>query len=147
MLEFALSAARADPKRLVTFRSAKKWKGARDLLRTGSEVPVYFAVVDEGPTVRFVARLREVLPAPEKKPEAAKRLLLAAPPHTADEELWDGRVRALYAISGCRRVEPFPMSRLLKLETGEPLAENYKYSYAIVHALSLDVGTVEEPSS
>lgn len=132
MLEYAVSAAGEDPKKLVTFRSARMWKGARELLRSGSEVLVYFTVIDDGPVVRFVARLREVLPAPDTKLAAAERLLRSAPPHTIDEELWKGRVKALYAISGCRRVEPFPMSRLIKLENGEPLAENYKYSYAMV---------------
>lgn len=141
MLEYAVSAAGEDPKKLVTFRSAKKWKGARDLLKTGSEVLVYFAVVDHGPMVRFVARLREVLPAPDTKRAAAERLLLSAPPHTIGEDLWGGRVKALYAISGCRRVKPFPMTRLLKLENGEPLAENYKYSYVKVRVTpSLDDG-------
>lgn len=82
MLDFALSAAGEDPKRLVTFRSAKMWKGARELLRSGSEVLVYFTVIDDGPMVRFVARLREVLPAPDTKFAAAERLLLSAPPHT-----------------------------------------------------------------
>lgn len=134
MLEYAVSAAGEDPKRLVTFRSAKMSKGARELLKSGSEVLVYFAVIDDSPMVRFVARLREVLPAPDTKLAAAKRLLRSAPPHTLDEELWDGHVKALYAISGCRRVEPFPMTRLIKLENGEPLAENYKYSYAMVRA-------------
>lgn len=49
--------------------------------------------------------------------------------------MWEGKVATLYAISGCFRLsKPFPISQLRKLSDGKPIAENYRYAYAVVRA-------------
>lgn len=54
------------------------------------------------------------------------------------EGLWEttrtkGRVRTLYAITDCKRLNrPFPIARLVKISDGAPLSSGYRYSYSVV---------------
>jgi hypothetical protein len=134
-LKYAVEQGELDPRRLVTFRSSAKWATAERLLHDSNELPIYFAVVDQGSEVQFKAWLREIVLQPGAGDPASERLLQAAPPDTEGERLWSGKVETLYAISGCYRLEkPFPISVLRKLTNNEPIAEDFKYSYALVRA-------------
>lgn len=128
-LENAAEIGRLNPSRLVTFRSRDRWRTALDLVIDHGEVPIYFAVKDEGASIRFKARLRRIVLEPRSKDPETKRLLKwgVAP---AKELLWGGNVKTLYAISGCYELpHSFPMTHLKKWNGGEPIAANYKYSY------------------
>lgn len=132
-LEEAVDAATVDPRGLVTFRSRQEWKTAGKLLEENGEIPIYFAVIDEGPQIQFTASLRQVLLHPQSSDEQAQHLLLRATESTRKEGLWEKEVATLYAVSGCDRLaDAFPISRLSKLSNGEPVAETYRYSYSLV---------------
>jgi len=134
-LKHAIGQSELDPRRLVTFRSSVAWTSAEKLLHSSGELPIYFAVVDEGQQIQFKAWVREIVLEPRKGDPASERLLKAAPPDTEAEGLWDGKVKTLYTISGCHKLEePFAISTLLKLKDGEPVSEDFKYSYALVRA-------------
>lgn len=142
-LEEACEVARADSERVVTFRSAQAWASAKKLLeaRGAGDLPVYFAVVGEGPEVRYKARLREVLLRPASNQPDSKRLLNFVPKKTRDEGIWKEASGSLYAVSGCYELpRPFPISDL-HLQTGAALSIDFKYSYALVH----ERDTEEEP--
>jgi hypothetical protein len=143
-LDGAADIARRYPSQLVTLRSKARWRTALNLLENADPIPIYFAVVDEGPTIRFKAWLRRVLLEPKLgDPESERLLKFGVAP--ANEGLWDGGVETLYVISGCYELEnPFPMMRLKKLNGGEPIAENYGYSYVAVIA-DEDLTTVLSP--
>jgi hypothetical protein len=154
-LETAADIARRYPSQLVTLRSKTRWRTASNLLKSSGQIPIYFAVVDEGPMIQFRAWLREVRLQPQQGDSETETLLnLGVAP--ADERLWDGRVETLYVISGCYELEkPFPMMQLKKLNGGEPIDENYGYSYIPVIAYEADLtiissvvaSDVSEPSA
>src|SRR5437867_5374402 len=77
-LESAAEIGGLRPMQLVTFRSGDRWRTALDFLIDQREVPIYFAVTDEGPTIRFKAWLRRVLLQPRTNDPETKRLLKLA---------------------------------------------------------------------
>jgi len=132
-LEHAAQVANGNPQQIVTFRSSSVWRSAIGLLEQGIDVQIYFAVVDEGPIIRFKAWLRRVILHPDRRDIEVKRLLRLAPPKTKTEGLWKGKVLTLFAISDCYKLpRPFPMSRLKKVRDGQFIAEDYGYSYSLV---------------
>jgi hypothetical protein len=122
----------------VTFRGEKRWVTAAHALKRAESIPIYFAVVDGPPQVRYTATLREVLVDPRRAASDTKRLLAHSLAATAKEGLWEtakrrGPVRTLYLISDCIRLNrPFPIARLMKARDGTPLSAGYRYSYALV---------------
>jgi hypothetical protein len=132
-LQYAADVGRVDPRRLVTFRSSRRWVSAARLLERAKALPVYFATVNGKPRVVFEGTLRRVLVDPADHPREAKRLLQLVPPETEEEGLWDGSVGTLYAISACHSVKPFSISGLTKRD-GKPIDEGFNYSYAVVES-------------
>lgn len=137
-LSWAAELAVTKPEGLVTFRSSKEWVGAEKLLSKApnGKLAIYFAVVDQGPEVKYKGWVREILLKPNSGTGIAKRLLESVPPGTESEGIWQEDGGTLYTISGCGLVEqPFPISDLIKLNGGTPLSLDFGYSYSLVHAL------------
>ena len=132
-----LVAARAS-RRPVTFRGEKRWVTAERTLKRAESIPIYFAVVDGPPQVRYTAKLREALVDHRSGARDTERLLAQSLPATAKEGLWEtakrrGRVRTLYVITDCKRLtRPFSITRLVKAHDGSSLSSGYRYSYALV---------------
>ena len=119
--------------REITFRGRTAWKSAAAAVAGKGPRPLYYAVVDEGPLVRYEALLCQV--AVDPGPALMRELLELCLESTQDEGMWDGTVSTLYTISGCHKLaEPFPFTALTKLSDGCHLAGNFGYSYAIVLA-------------
>ena len=135
--KYLTAATRASRKR-VTFRAEKRWVTAARALTRNDSIPIYFAVVDGPPQVRYTAKLREVLVDPRGGAKDTRRLLAHSLPATAKEGLWEtskrkGPVRTLYLISDCKRLSrPFPITRLTKTSSRTSLSAGYRYSYALV---------------
>ncbi len=133
-LDDAVDTAYLDPRTLVTFRSGQEWKSAQMLLEKQGDLPIYFAVVGGDPKVLYKAWLRRVLLHPNLTDVHTQRLLKLVPGRTVDEGLWEGKVKTLYAISGCQRIDEssIPITSLVKLSNGEPISADFKYSYSLV---------------
>jgi hypothetical protein len=134
-LKGAAEIAATDAAQLVTFRSSRKWAGASRLLEElgRGTLPVVFAVVDQGPEVRFRALLQEVKLSPAPGDPRTEELLRLRPPTTREEDPWSDNTKTLYAISGCHELQsPLPYSALLKQSDGRPLSDDFGYSYALV---------------
>ena len=144
-LKVASEIAACDAAQLVTFRSSRKWAGASLLLDThgNGTLPVLFAVVDHGPEVRFRALLQEVKLSPSAGDPRTEQLLRLRPPNTRNEDPWENNTKTLYAISGCHELQrPLPYSELLKQSDGQPLDDNFRYSYALINCAEPGDGAV-----
>lgn len=132
-IDYAVDVAKLDPRSLVTFRSQQPWKSAEMLLKQLGDLPIYFGVNGGGPEILYKACLRQILIHPEPNDERTNLFLKVVPPSTVNEGLWEGKVKTLYAISGCHELESsFPITGLKKLSNGMPISENFKYSYSLV---------------
>jgi hypothetical protein len=137
-LAWAAKIAVTDSERLVTFRSSKGWVKARELLEhsVDNRLAIYFAVIDQGPEVKYKAWLRGILLKPNSGDEQIQRLLRFVPPPTKEEGVWHEDKGSFYVISGCYQLEqPFPISELKKLDGGTALSVDYGYSYSIVYEI------------
>ncbi len=135
-LKGAADIASTDAAQLVTFRSSKIWVGANRLLeRLGrGTVPVLFAVVGDGPVVRYRALLQELKLSPTPGDPRTEDLLRLRPPSTREEDPWRYNTKTLYVISGCRELKsPVPYGALLKQSDEQPLRADFGYSYALVN--------------
>lgn len=147
-MEEAFEISRHDPSRLVTFRARTEWASALSALDGGRPVIAYIAVVDQGPSIRYIARLGRVILKPRiGQPETDHLLDLCAPSASKEKEgLWnDGSksVQTLYAISHVgEAAEPFPMTALHKVSDDQPISPDYGYSYTVVHARLQDTHVV-----
>ena len=124
--------------RLVTFRAARSWSSAKLALDTlGPPLRLYLSCNGGGPQVEYVADLVHVQLDPADGDAYTEKLLGLQLPETEGEGLWEEygrRVRTLYVLRGCRRLEtPFSITALVKLADGKPIAEDYRYSYSLVH--------------
>lgn len=136
-IDHAVEVAKLDPRSLITFRSQQPWKRAAILLKQHGDLPIYFGVVGGGPEVLYKACLRQILLHPESNDERTNLFLKVVPPSTVNEGLWEGKVKTLYAISGCHQLESsFPMTNLIKINDGMPISANFKYSYSLVSRAS-----------
>lgn len=134
-LKGAAEIAATDAAQLVTFRSSKNWAGASRLLdRLGrGTIPVLFAVVDQGPAVRYRALLQELKLSPTPGDPRTEGLLRLRPPSTREENPWVDKTKTLYAISGCHELQtPVSYGALVKQSDGQPLSADFGYSYALV---------------
>lgn len=132
-MDYAVQVGKLDPRSQVTFRSQQPWSGAEKLLKMHDDLPIYFGVVGGAQEVLYKAFLRQVLLNPIPGDEKTNQFLQVVPPSTVNEGLWDGKVKTLYTISGCHLLESsFPITSLIKLSDGEPIAPNFKYSYSLV---------------
>lgn len=130
-------AAALPAEQLATFRSQTRWVSAAKAVAEEGSIPIYFASGD-GSEVRYQADLVAV----RIDPEPGDELLQHSVASTEGEELWDNKVRTLYAIKGCRPVEPpFPMTRLIKVSDGLPIDPNFRRSYVNVFEVEKDTGT------
>jgi len=133
----AARSARA-PGTRVTFRAEKKWVSVSQTLKRIGSIPIYFAVVGGRPRVEYVATLCDIRLDPRNGDSKTRELLRHSLPASAKEGLWEttrtkGRVRTLYAITDCKRLNrPFPIARLVKISDGAPLSSGYRYSYSVV---------------
>jgi hypothetical protein len=59
-LQEASQAAGSDHTALRTFRSWKRWVTAAKIVAKHGPIPIYFAVVDSGPTIEYEAELVDV---------------------------------------------------------------------------------------
>lgn len=144
-VESAARVSAADPQRLITFQSKKRWKQAADLVkkRGAGTVPVFFALVDVGPVVEYQGWLQEVILNPSADNERVRQLLDLRTETTEIEDLWSGENGTVYAISGCHKLAaPIPYAQLLKASNGVPLSNGYGYSYSVV----LDPGADSTPA-
>jgi hypothetical protein len=131
----AAEIAATDAAQLVTFRSSIKWAKASRLLEElgRGTLPVVFAVVDEGPQIKFRAILQEVKLSPASGETRTEELLLLRPRTTREENPWSDNTKTIYAISGCHELKrPLSYSALLKQSNGQPLSDDFGYSYALV---------------
>lgn len=137
-LDEAFRVSSAEPERLIPFRAAKGWSSAAKLLQQSSPVDIYFAVVDSGPLIQYVAKLRRVLVDPQRGQPETEQLLELSTSTTQHEGLWETDkkpARTLYAINQVERVpQPFPMTELIKVSDDQPISSDYGYSYTLVHA-------------
>lgn len=134
----ALSISREEPKRLITFRAARKWASAAAALGGKAPIPLYIAPIGDRGMVEYVADLQRIVLAPRGGDPTTDELLTFTTSSTAGEGLWerDGtHVQTLYAISNCRTITPFPMTALIKVADGRPIRPDYRYSYSIVYAV------------
>lgn len=133
-LDYAVQVGQLDPRSQVTFRSRQTWSGAEKFLNKYDDLPIYFGVIGEGQEILYKAFLRQVLLNPKPDDQKTNRFLRVVPPSTMNEGLWDGKVKTLYTISGCHLLEArFPVTSLIKLSDGKPIAHNFKYSYSLVY--------------
>jgi hypothetical protein len=127
-LEAAVRATIDDATRRVAFRSNKPWSAARDRLKSRRPRRIYFAVVDGGARISYEAYLEEVYVRPDEAQLEELRPLFT---ERTRDETWE-KLATVYVVSRCRRVsKPYPLSDLSKRDR-HPLADNFKYSYAIV---------------
>ena len=149
-------ASKLGPTQLVTFRSATRWTRAANALANHNTIPVYFAVVGEGPYVTFVADLVAIHLNPAPYEPDTKKFLGFSLPSTAQEGLWESyesSVSTLYMVKQCRKLDSaFSITRLVKVSNDEPIAPNYGYSYSVVYQrgnepdmIKLLPGEVENP--
>lgn len=133
-LEAAVSVCAADPNRLVTFRSRVRWAAVADAVRKVASIPVYCAIVDGGPEVRFSASIEQIQLDPDLADPKTRQLLGFRTDSTKDEVLRRD-VTTLYAVRRCRRLAtPFPFTDLLKYRDGMPIDPKYTRAYALVRA-------------
>lgn len=136
-LEKALAISQNNPSRLITFRSKKHWRKAKDALDERQLPEIYLAATGPNGLIEYTAILKEVVLNPtagEQETDAALRSVL---PETEEEGLWDGEVRTLYSISHCSKINPpIPQTSLRKLSDGAHIADNYGYGYVPVHPLA-----------
>lgn len=131
-LEAAADLCARDPNRLVTFRSHMRWATVADAVEKVGPIPVYFAVVDAGPEVRFAGIIEQIQLDPDLADPKTQRLLAFRADTTKDEGLRPD-VATLYAVAECRGVAaPFPFTELLKYHDGTPIDEDYQRAYVLV---------------
>jgi hypothetical protein len=137
-LDQAFRVSSAQPERLIPFRGGKRWSSAAQALQQHSPIDIYFAVVDSGSNVQYVAKLKRVIVDPQRGQPEIEQLLDLSTSTTRDEGLWedtDKPVGTLYAINHLERVSPpFPMTELIKVSDDQPIGADYGYSYTLVYA-------------
>lgn len=134
-----LEAAAECREQVTTFRSQALWSRAAAALAAHGPRAIYFCVADGGPQVEYVAEIVEMDVTPERASERTERLLAAtAPTAKAEEPLWNGKAKTLYAVRNCRRLKaPFAFTELILLDAKRPLDPNYGRGYALVRERSL----------
>ena len=144
---YLAEAAEIGPTEPVTFRSATHWAGAAAALEDHNTIPVYFAVVGEGPLVRFTAELVAIRLNPQALDPDTEKFLGFSLHSTIEEGLWESyesSVNTLYMVRRCRRLDPpFPMTELVKVSNDEPIAPNYGYSYSVVYQRGAEPDVIE----
>ena len=122
----------------TVFRSSDRWVGANEYLNIKKELcVVYFAVIEGEGMIEYQATLSDIQLDPRRGDPETERLLALTSSLTQEtnEQLWeeDKRpVQTLYSITDCVRVEPFPMTDLIKLKGGLPISPTYNYGYVLV---------------
>lgn len=144
-LESACAISAKDPSRLITFRSARRWVGAKRALDKQETLKLYLTPTGSKGTVEYQATLKALVLEPKKGDAETETWLAQTLPETVSEGLWEGdaegrSVKTLYVISHCRRLFKFPVTNLRKAEDGNPMSEDFGYSYALVWELD------QEPS-
>ncbi len=151
-LEEAFAEAQIDHARMFTFRARKKWKSALAALEAGAVVDVYFATVSGDGMIEFVGDLVDVVIDPQRGDERTEELLGWTTASTREEGLWEKEgkaVQSLYVVRNLRRPSlPLHMTSLIGVRKGEPIDQDYKYSYSITRAAPMvfeETVTVECP--
>jgi hypothetical protein len=128
-----------DPDAITTFRSAKVWRRPERWLSRVESVPLYIAVVERGGNVEYEAELVDLVINPQWGDAKTEELFDHVPPGTKHEGLGapgeygsNRHARTLYAVRRLRRRTPFPITSLVKFDDGEPISEDFRYSYALV---------------
>jgi hypothetical protein len=124
-----------DSVRRITFRASTRWASAAVALRLYGPRPIYFASIRGGPEVVYVADLVDLELDPAAHAQRTQELLAHSLNETKGEGLWEGGVKTLYIIRGCRPRPGTPVEDLRKISDGQPISRSFKYSYALVHAL------------
>jgi hypothetical protein len=136
-LQEASQATSSDHTALRTFRSRKRWVTAAQIVAKHGPIPIYFAVVDSGPTVEYEGELVDVQLDPSPSDPKTQKLLKHSGETTKPEGLWKETAGTLYLVRGCRKLgEAFPQASLLKFRGGVPLESTYTRAYALVRRRS-----------
>lgn len=137
-LDEAFRVSSAEPDRLIPFRGVRRWSSAAEALQKQSPIDIYFAVVDSGALIQYVAKLQRVIVDPQRGQPETEKLLDSSTFTTRDEGLWenDGKpAGTLYAVNHLERVpRPFAMTELIKVSDDQPISPDYGYSYTLVYA-------------
>ncbi len=148
-LESACAVSDNDPSRLITFRSSVRWARAKKALDDQKIVQLYLAPTGSKGTVGYEATLKALVLDPAASDSETAKALAYELPETSDEGLWgkDGSaVKTLYSVSHCRRLSvQFPITHLRKASDGEPISEDYGYSYVPVVELEEVTGAQSNP--
>ena len=67
-------------------------------------IPIYFAVVDSGPTIEYEAELVDVQLDPAPSDPKTQELLKHSGETTKPEGLWKETAETLYLVRGCRKL-------------------------------------------
>lgn len=134
----AVERCQTDPHCQVLFRSAKAWATPAKMATQNNPIPIYFVPVDsKEKLITYVARLVRVELDPQRVADDEIRELSVET--TQGEGRWgeEGKpsVQTFYFITRCRKLnssEQIPFTELRKDSDGEPIAENYGYSYVVV---------------
>ena len=103
-LQEASQAAGSDHTALRTFRSRKRWVTAAKIVAKHGPIPIYFAVVDSGPTIEYEAELVDVQLDPAPSDPKTQELLKHSGETTKPEGLWKETAETLYLVRGCRKL-------------------------------------------
>lgn len=150
-LESACAVSAEDPSRLITFRSAKRWVGAKKALDDQETLKLFLPPIGSKGMVQYEATVKAIVLQPAKGDAETETWLAQTLPETVSEGLWEndadgGTVKTLYVISHCRHLKKaFPLSNLRKAEDGIPVSDDFGYSYAIVLALDEDSNVEVHP--
>jgi len=136
-LEAAAARNKKNPEKKTTFRSERIWRTALHLLQIRKTLPVYFVPKGGKGYVEFAATLHHVKLNPEQRDSYLKWALADSEVKGAGKEgLWEKhgkKIKTLYVITHCKRIEPFPFTELIKVSDGTSVSPNFKYSYSVVH--------------
>ena len=86
-LEEAFRVSSTEPDRFIPFRGVLRWSSAAEALQKQSFIDIYFAVVDSGSLIQYVAKLQRVIVDPQRGQPKTEKLLDLSTSTTRDEGL------------------------------------------------------------
>jgi len=151
LLEKACAISATDPSRPVTFRSSRRWTGAKKALDKQETIQLFFAEIGQKGIVSHQAVLKNLVLDPHQDDPETKVWLEYQLPGTASEGLWSeatstGAVKTLYVLSHCRKLtDPIPLAKLRKVSDGKPISNDFAYSYALIFEPELPIDVEIHP--
>src|SRR5215212_3754939 len=118
-LQDASARNKKQPEAFTVFRAASLWRTAHLANQLFGMLKIYFSPIGGAGQIEYEAQLVRVKLHPKKRERDTENLLQFSLQKTKDEGLWgkgDGKVKTLYLISHCKKLEPsFPMPQLIKV--------------------------------